>query len=200
MEGELNMAKEGKTGVTANTPKNIAFGSGTIHRGLKLVDGAWNYTESLVGATNGGSKVSIVPEIQKVEVDGANVAVKGLTVKTGETATMEVNFAELSDVIIKAATLGAPTTSEVESAVAIGSKANIEDSDYWENIAFIGRTLDGERIYVILPNALCTSGFELEGKNKEGSVLKCTFECHAEVESDLDMLPWKIEYPDRESA
>ena len=29
------MSKEGKTGVSANTPKNIMFGAGTIHKGLK---------------------------------------------------------------------------------------------------------------------------------------------------------------------
>ena len=89
------MSKEGKTGVTANTPKNILFGAGTIHKGLKYEGSSRNFTESLVGATSGGSKLSIIPEVQKVEVDGAMVAAKGLTVKTGETATMEINFIEL---------------------------------------------------------------------------------------------------------
>ena len=62
------MAKEGKSGVSANTPKNILFGAGTIHRGLKYEGAAWNFADSLVGATSGGSKVSIKPEITKVEV------------------------------------------------------------------------------------------------------------------------------------
>ena len=46
-----------------------------------------------------------------------------------------------------------------------------------------------------MDNALCTSGFEQEGKNKEGAVGKYTFECHAELTSDLDTLPWHIYYP-----
>lgn len=189
------MSKEGKNGVSANTPKNILFGAGTIHKGLKYEGSAWNFTETIVGATNGGSKLSIVPEIYKVPVDGANVAAKGLTVKNGETATLEVNFAELSADIIKAATIGMTGTSDVTTHDLIQSKASIEEGDYWENIAFVGKTLDGKNIIAILPNAICTSGFEQEGKNKEGAVGKYTFECHAELTSDLDTLPWKIYYP-----
>lgn len=188
------MSKEGKNGVTANTPKNILFGAGTIHKGLKY-DTTWNFSTSLVGATSGGSKLSIIPEITKVEVDGALVPAKGLTVKTGESATMEINFIELTEDIIKASTIGKAGTSEDSTYNAIVPKADIEEGDYWENIAFVGKTLDGKNIIAILENALCTSGFEQEGKNKEGAVGKYTFESHAELTSDLDTLPWKIYYP-----
>ena len=188
------MSKEGKNGVTANTPKNILFGAGTIHKGLKY-DTTWNFSTSLVGATSGGSKLSIIPEITKVEVDGALVPAKGLTVKTGESAMMEINFIELTEDIIKASTIGKAGTSEDSTYNAIVPKADIEECDYWENIAFVGKTLDGKNIIAILENALCTSGFEQEGKNKEGAVGKYTFESHAELTSDLDTLPWKIYYP-----
>jgi hypothetical protein len=190
------MSKEGKTGVSANTPKNILFGAGTIHKGLKYTGNAWNFADSIVGATSGGSKLSIIPEVTKVEVDGALVAAKGLSVKTGETATMEINFIELTKDIIKAATIGADGTSDdTANYDLIESKANIAEGDYWENIAFVGKTLEGKNIIAILPNAICTSGFEQEGKNKEGAIGKYTFECHAELTGDLDTLPWKIYYP-----
>lgn len=189
------MAKEGKNGVTANTPKNILFGAGTIHKGLTYADGTWNFADSLVGATSGGSKLSIVPEVTKIEVDGALVAAKGLSVKTGETASMEVNFIELAPDIIKAATFGEDGTSDDATYELIQSKAAIEEGDYWENIAFVGQTLEGKNIIAILDNALCTSGFEQEGKNKEGAIGKYTFESHAELDSDLDTLPWRIYYP-----
>lgn len=189
------MSKEGKTGVTANTPKNIMFGAGTIHKGLKYST-TWNFDETIVGATSGGSKLSIVPEITNVEVDGALVKTKGLNVKTGETATMEINFIELTKDIIKAATIGEDGTSDdATNYDVIESKAAIAEGDYWENIAFVGKTLDGKNIIAILDNALCTSGFEQEGKNKEGAIGKYTFECHAELTSDLDTLPWHIYYP-----
>ena len=194
MEGD-NMSKEGKTGVTANTPKNILFGAGTIHKGLKYEGSAWNFEASIVGATSGGSKLSIIPEVTHVEVDGALVKAKGLAVKTGETATMEINFIELTEDLIKAATIGTDGTSSDTTYSAIVSKAAIEEGDYWENIAFVGKTLEGKNIIAILENALCTSGFEQEGKNKEGAIGKYTFESHAELTGDLDTLPWTIYYP-----
>ncbi len=187
--------KEGQNGVSANTPKNILFGAGTIHKNLTYSESSWNFVESIMGATNGGSKFSIVPELTDIAVDGALVATKGLKVKTGETATMEINFAELTEEMIKAAAIAQEGTSVDELYTMIESKASISEDDYFENIAFVGKTLDGRKIIAILENALCTSGFEQEGKNKEGAVGKYTFTCHADIESDLDKLPWKIYYP-----
>ena len=189
--------KAGKTGVTTGTPKNILFGAGTIHKNLKFDTSSktWNFEESVFGATSGGSKLTIIPEFIDVEADGAMVAVKGLKIKTGETAQMELNLLELTSEIIKRAVVGKDGVSTDENYDLIESKANIEEGDYLENIAFVGKKLDGKHIIVILDNALCTSGFESEGKNKEAGVGKYTFVCHADLESDLDTLPYHIYYP-----
>lgn len=190
------MALAGRNGISENTPKNILFGAGTIHKGLKYTTNAWNFAETIVGATNGGSKLSIVPEMYDVPLDGANVVVKGLKVKNGETATMEVNFAELTADIMKAATIGKDGTSADTTYNLIESKADIAVGDYWENVAFVGRTLDGKNIIAILENALITSGLETEGKNKESATGTYTFACHADNDADtFDVLPWKIYYP-----
>lgn len=188
------MSKAGKTGVTEKTPKNILFGAGTIHKNLKY-DTKWNFEESLIGATSGGSKITIKPEFLDVDVDGAMVAVKGLKQKIGETAEMEINFIELTKEIIKSAIIGGDGTSKDATYDLIESKAKIEDGDYLENIAFVGQTLQGENIIVIMDNALCTSGFESDGKNKEATVGTYTFACHADLTSDLDTLPYHIYYP-----
>jgi hypothetical protein len=189
------MAKEGKNGVTQNTPKQILFGAGTIHKNLKYEGSAWNFAESLMGATSGGSKLSIIPEVTPIEVDGALVPVKGLNVKTGEKATLEINFIELTKEIIMAAAIATNGTSVDANYDVIESKANIEEGDYFENIAFVGKLLDGRNVIAILDNALCVSGFEQEGKNKEGAIGKYTFDSHADLDSDLDTLPWHIYYP-----
>lgn len=190
------MAKTGKTGVSTNTPKSIVFGAGTIHKGLKYTTNTWNFDASIIGATSGGSKLAITPEVTSIEADGALVKTKGLEVKTGEVATLEINFLELTKDLIKAAVIGVDGTSEDTAGYdLIESKADIVTGDYYENIAFVGKTLEGKNIIVILENALCTSGLELEGKNKEAGVITLTFECHAELDSDLDTLPYKIYYP-----
>lgn len=184
------------SGITADTPKNIMLGAGTIHKGLTLTDGAWNFEESLIGATSGGAKASIVPEVTDIEVDGALVAVKGLRVKTGEKATIEVNFVEMTPDILKMVTIGEVAVSdEYEGYTEIRSKARIEEGDYIEKFAYVGKKTDGTPIIIIFDQCICTSGLEVEGKNKEAGVFAGTFECVADVSPEADTLPWHILYP-----
>lgn len=192
--------KKGNNGVSAKTVQNTLFGAGTIHKGLKYTEGSgWNFDASCVGATKGGSTLTITPEFYSVEPDGSTVAIKDFKRKVGETATLEVNFLELTKDLIKSAVVGAEGTSTDTTYEVIESKDAIEEGDYWENIAFVGETLDGENIIVILDNALCTSGLALEGKNKEEGVGKYTFECHADATDSLTTLPYHIYYPKRTS-
>lgn len=185
------------SGITAKTPGNILLGAGTIHKGFKFDASTktWNFAESLIGATSGGNKLEITPEIQTIEVDGALVKVQGLDVKQGETASLEINLIELTPEIIKAAVIGQTGNSELDGYSLIESKSQIEEGDYFENIAFVGKKIDGSPIIVILDNALCTSGLSLEGKNKESAVPKYTFECYQEITGDLTTLPYHIYYP-----
>lgn len=187
--------RAGNNGITGETVKNIQFGAGTIHKGLKYESGGWNFEESCVGATKGGSSVKIEPQFYTVEPDGSSVAVKNFKRKTGEKATLEVNLLELNAEMLKASVVGADGECDISGMALIESKDAIEEGDYWENIAFVGETLDGKNIIVILPNALCTSGLSIEGKSGEESVGKFTFECHGDANESLTTLPYKIYYP-----
>lgn len=189
------MAVIGKHGVTGTTPENVLLGAGTYHRNLKFADGKW--TGDILGATNGGGKVAIAGELYDIPVDGALVKVKGLTVKNGGTVTMEVNFAEISADVMKMATLFEEAESDADGYQMLKDKATIKEGDYVENFGFVGMTANGaKQIVVILENALCTSGIEIESKNKEAAVVKLTLEAYANNEGDLDTLPVKIYYPD----
>lgn len=189
------MAKAGKHGVTANTPKKIMFGAGTIHKDFDI--STLNFDDTIIGSTNGGSTLAITPEFTKIEIDGALVNAKGLTVKTGEVATLEINFSELPEDILASASAGQEdTSSTITGYKKFVSKAAIETGDYFGNITFVGKTVEGKNIIAILPNALCTSGLELGAENKAGAVMTVTFECYAELTSDLDSLPWEIYYPE----
>lgn len=193
------------SGITENTPKNIMLGAGTIHKGFQLVNTAeegqtpvykWNFEESLIGATSGGSKVSILPETMDVDVDGALVPVKGLRVKTGEKATIDVNFVEMTPDLLAMTTIGQVNAdSDWNGYSEVTSKPRIEEGDYIENFAYVGKKADGTPIIIIFEQCICTSGFEVEGKNKEAGVFKGTFECVADVSPEADTLPWHILYP-----
>lgn len=189
------------SGITANTPKTVMLGAGTIHKGLTFADSAWNFEESLICATSGGSKLSIVPEFYDVPVDGALVKVKGLTVKVGETATLEINPIEMKPEILNMAVIGDEKESETATGyMEMTSRAIINEGDYVEKLGYVGKTIEGKPIIIIFDHALCTSGLELEGKNKEAAVPKFTFECFADLSPEADTLPWHIYYPAEATA
>lgn len=192
------MAIMGKHGISATTPGNILLGAGTYHKNLKFETGKW--TGECIGATSGGGKVAIAGELKDIELDGALVKVKGLTVKQGGTASIEINFVELSTDMMKTVGLFEVGESDAEGFTMLKDKANITEGDYLENFGFVGMTTDGRTIVVIFDYAICTSGFEMEGKNKENSVFKATLEAAAAIDGDLDSLPVRIYYPELPNA
>jgi hypothetical protein len=197
------MALKGNNGVTTGTPEKIFFGAGTIHKGL-IFDSTSNtfenFENSLVGATNGGSTLTITPEVTKVEVDGVYVSVKGLNVKTGEIATLETNFATTDSDVMTSMVIGGKAAAG--NYDVISSKPDINYGDYWDNIAFVGETLPDANgvkkdVVAILPNALCTSGLAINGQSKTQAVYTATFECNATpdgINGQYDYLPYKIYY------
>lgn len=200
MEGDLTMADWSEfkvSGVTENTPKSIMLGAGTLYKNLKFTagtsggQGSWGGT--IIGATSGGTKLTITPELMDIEVDGVLVKAKGLAVKTGEKATIETNMVELTKDWVKSIVIGKDGTSADARFDVIESDAHITDSSYIENFGYVGFMTDGTPIIIIFDYVLCTSGMETEGKNKEAAVLPATFECYADLaEGQTDTLPYHI--------
>lgn len=190
------MGVMGKHGVSTATPENILLGAGTIHKNLTWDAETSTWKGDIMGATSGGNSVEIKGEIKDIELDGALVKVKGLAVMQGGTGTMEVNFAELSVDVMKAAMIGEVAESDAVGYSMIQTKANISEGDYIDNFAFVGKTAnDAKDIIVIMESALCTSGLKIEGKNKENAVIKLTMEAYAENAGNLDRVPVRIYYP-----
>jgi hypothetical protein len=185
-----------KSGITEETPKSLMLGAGTIYKDLAWDEkkSVWNGT--VFGATSGGNKFTLSPHIVTVDVDGATVDVKGLTQKQGETAQLEINLVEVSPASLKLAMIGEEVTSEAAGFTKLATKSVISDDDYIDNIAFVGFLADDTPIIIIMENALCTSGLELSGKNKEATVIPVTFKPYADNEGDtFDRLPVYIYYP-----
>lgn len=190
------MAELKTHGITAESVKNLLFSAGTIYKNLKYTEGT-GWQGIVLGATNGGIKLAITPEYAKPELDGASVAVKGAIIKTGETATLESSMTELTENIIKDSLhLVEDTTKTIQGYKAYTSKRSLTESDYLENVAYVGTLVSGKQIIVILDNAICTSAFEIQGQNKTQATYTITFECTASFEqTDLEHLPYRIYYP-----
>ena len=185
----------GKHGVTTQTAENIPLGAGTWHRNLRWNAESSAWEGACVGATQGGGKISIQGEYLKLELDGALVNVKGLTVKQGGAASMEINMAELTGDNLRLVTNFKKGASDVSGYDLFVDKPDLEEGDYVENFGFVGRTAKGKLIIAIFEYALCTESFEFEPKGKENTVLKAKLEAYAENQGDLDTLPVKIYYP-----
>lgn len=179
------------SGVTESTPKNIMLGAGTLYKNLTYSTNTWSGT--VIGATAGGTKLTITPEILDIEVDGVLVKAKGLAQKIGETATIETNMVEMTKDWIKSTVIGKDGTSSDSRFDVIESNSKISDTDYITNFGYVGFMTDGTPIVIIFDYALCTSGLEAEGKNKENAVFPATFECYADLaEGVTDTLPYHI--------
>lgn len=190
-----------KDGITADTPKNILLDAGTIHKGLTYTAGqsgaagSWNFSESLWFATGDGNTFKAEPEITDLEVDGAWVSVEGLQIKTGETVTLEVSPVEIKPDVLKATLIAEDGTSDATGYDLLQSKERIETGDYIDNLAYVGTKTNGEPIIIILPRALCTSGLELAGANKEAAKPTVTFKAVAPLSGSHRTIPYKIYTP-----
>lgn len=186
-------------GITSETIKKMILGAGVIYKNLKYTDGGWNGT--VLGATSGGIKFHYEVQWLDIEVDGATVLVMDVSKqKVGESATLEGQMTEITEGILVDALHLEKSTSEDQTYQKYVTKANIDESDYLENIAYVGKLSSGKNIIIILPNALCTEAFELETKNAEQTTFAVKFECTADLENDtLDKLDLEIYYPTAEA-
>ena len=183
-------------GITNDTINNIMLNAGVFYKNLTYQNGDW--TGTVVGATSGGGTINIEPEYLDVEVDGATVAVKGLTKqKVGETATIEMNLTELTEgVVVSVLNLTEDSSKSNEGYTCYTTKTNIDETNYLENVAFVGTTTNGSNVIVIMPNAVCTSAFSLSGQNKTQATYTIQYQCTASLDSNnLMKLPIEIYFP-----
>ena len=157
------------------------------------------YGGDKIGATKDGAKVSIIPEYTDIEVDGILVKMAGLTRKTGEKATIEATVIDLDINNIAASVNGSINYTSSDpiasgSAPYVSTKSDVTEGDYINNLALVARRLNDDKLTIIVfKKALCTSGFEIDTKNKEASGNKFVFEAFAEMsDQDTDTLPIEI--------
>lgn len=184
-----------KSGITSGTPSNIAFGAGVFFHGVTYSETVAPTEEAIkaaiVGATQEGGKITITPEFYTPELDGALVAVKELKKKIGETATLETSMVELSPDYIAHAVVGEINDSTDKNYDVITS-SELRSGHFYEGFGFYGELLDGRPFIVIFKNALCTSGFTTDTKNKENSKFTGTFECQSDITYGVEKLPYAL--------
>lgn len=184
-----------KSGITKGTPSKIQFGAGVFFQGVPYSETVAPTEEAMlagiVGATQEGGKLTITPEFFAPELDGALVALKELQVKVGETANMETSMVEVSAERIANHVIGKVSETTDKNYDVITSDI-LRTGHFYEGFGYYGELLDGRPFIAVFKNALCTSGFALESKNKENGKFTGTFECQSDIDYGTTKLPYAI--------
>jgi len=184
-----------KTGITTGTPSKIPFGAGVYFQGLTYSETVAPTEEevlaAIIGATQDGGNITITPEFFAPELDGATVKVAELQNKVGETAQMEVSFAELTPELVAKQVIGT-ITETTDGNYDVITSAELAPGHFYDGFGFYGEHIDGRPMIVMFKKALCTSGHTMENKNKTNTVFKGTFECHSDIEYGTTKLPYVI--------
>lgn len=183
------------SGITTGTPSKILFGAGVYFKGLEYSETVAPTEEAIkaaiMGATQEGGTLTITPEFFAPELDGATVAVKELQKKVGETAQMEVSFAELTAEQAANMVIGV-SKATTDSEYDVVTSSELGEGHFLKGFGYYGELMDGRPVIILFKNALCTSGFTTDAKNKTNSLFKGTFACQSDIEYGTTKLPYAI--------
>ena len=191
-----NIDYSGAQAIDGNTPDQILFGAGSYHYGVKPNEKftALENIGTFFGCTNGGGKFAIKPNVVPIEVDQSLVAREGFYVKQGEEAYIETNWTQIGGEALAKVLMA--DSEDGEGVKTIKSRETIEAGDYFDNFAYIGKTVSGKPVIIVFEKALCTSGLEVGTEKGKQSSPTVRIDCVAASNSNENKLPWHIIWPD----
>jgi len=104
---------------------------------------------------------------------------------------MEVSFAELTADLLAKMVVGKVSES-TDGNYDVVTSSSLGAGHFYEGFGYYGNLLDGRDVIAMFKNAICTSGFTTEPKNKENAVFKGTFECQSDITYGTTRLPYAI--------
>ena len=183
------------SGITQGTPSKIPFGAGVYFQGVEYSETVAPTEEAIkaaiIGATQDGGTLTITPEFFAPPLDGALVAIEELQNKVGETAVLDVSFAELTPELVAKQVIGKVADS-TDGNYDVVTSSKLKAGHFYTGFGYYGHYLDGRPMIVLFKKALCTSGMTTDNKNKTNSVFKGTFACHSDIAYGTDKLPYAI--------
>lgn len=186
------------TGLTSKTPQNLLLGAGAFFKNYDVKTDTPEKAEAkLLGATQGGGSFNAVPTVRQITVDGGKTNVKELETIDDWVVTMVVNAKEITATNIALA-LGAVKSEDAETPTGyqkITGKEDFEQSDYQDNITWIGKLKGNEKpVVIVIKNALSLNGLSLSVADKNEATVPITLTGHYSLDK-LDEVPFEIYYP-----
>ncbi|WP_243441470.1 hypothetical protein [Clostridium arbusti] len=142
-------------GFTPNTPNNLLIDAGALYK---------NYgtdKEALIGATAGGNTFTVKSNTRTIKIDGIKGDMKYGEIITNTTVTLATNLLEVTAEILTLLLRGNIDTDSDASYDIITGKTSLDESDYLENLALVGKISGSELpVIIILKNAANTDGLK----------------------------------------
>ena len=198
-------SKKAYSGINKDTTKHIQLDAGAFFKNFDPATDTYASAKAAgkcLGATQGGGEFSAVPTLRTIEVDGAVGRVRGLVdIESWEVsigATVLETTVETLKLALAAAT--SETSSTPTGYTAIKGKAGIADSDFVENIAWVGNISGSDSpLIIIVKNVLNEGGLSYSMTPKGEGKVSLKFYAYnglADYENDTVAPPFEIYYPD----
>ena len=149
-------------------------------------------TTKTLGATRGGGTFTIAREMRQVEADGIRYRFVGDTFVDSSDAYLSATLLELGDVNVIKAALGTATATTTSDKTLIKMRTRIADSDYLENVCWVGDIADGGMVVIHLLNAINTTDLTITFNDKGEATLPVEFHAYQSSVEDYDYAPFEI--------
>jgi hypothetical protein len=159
-----------------------------------LGDGAFYLNDMLVALTRGGGQFVIERAYREIVADGDYGPVKGRIRKTTSRAKLTLNALELLAANLTSLYPGLLLTDDGDGST-ITADTDIDDSDYVDEVVWVGNTLDGQAVRIELYNAINLENLDWAMVDKEEIVPKVTYTA-TYSESARTTEPWKVQFAD----
>lgn len=180
-------------GYTPDTAEKFLLDAGAFYKNATMDDATGAFTGERLGATSGGGSLSIKPEMRKIEVDGVPENAKGLTVIDDFVIELTANLMEVTLENLQSALVASDVDKSTNTVYDIITlRRTLLDTDYIDNVAWVGRKSDNTPVIIILDNVLNSDGLSIDMKPKSEGLIPVTFTAHADLTEDEDLLPVRI--------
>lgn len=149
---------------------------------------------NLLGATRGGGTFTMTREIRQVEADGARFRFVGGEIVDSADAYLSETLIEITPAHLKHVLGNVDVTTSGTKSV-IDFRTAFEDSDYLQNVVWIGDTSEGF-VCIELKNALNTADFTFTFADKNEGTVNVEYHAHQDDVNDYDSLPVRIIFLD----
>lgn len=168
--------------VRNGTPSKILLGEGVFKIGT-----------TPIGFTRGGGQFTVERKVRQIDADGDKGIYVGRNTIDQATPKLKINVLELiGDNIAKL--YPAIKTTDADDSTTITGTGEIEDTDYLQEVSFVGQTKAGKQVVIKVFNAINLENIDWKLADKDEVVADVTYTGCYKDDSPDGYEPWAVTY------